>query len=112
MEQRSKKTIDELFQSKLSGFEFAQKEANWKLMEHMLNEQKKKKVLLFRFKLIFSGISMVAIALLFIFSPWDNTIPQISNNKTQITNFKPQISNSPITPPKEGNLPPVGRVGV
>ncbi|MBI2279659.1 MAG: PD40 domain-containing protein [Bacteroidetes bacterium] len=115
----SKKTIDELFQSKLSDFEFAQKEADWKLMKHMLNEQKKKKTLLFRFQLIFSGISMVAIALLFIFNPWSNTKTsnnksQITNNKTQISIDKLQTSNPPLTSRVlgKGNLPPIGRVGV
>lgn len=99
MEQTSKKTIDELFQSKLSNFEFAQKEADWKLMKHMLNEQKKKKALLFRFRLIFFGISMVVVALLFIFNPWSNTI---SNLQSSVSNFQ-----SPISNPKPQTSPPV-----
>jgi len=98
MEQRSKKTIDELFQSKLVDFEFEQKEANWQLIKHLLSEQKKKKALLFRLRLIFSGLGMVVIALFFIFNPWINK--QNTNNKTQFSKMS-TVNHPPYPPSRE-----------
>lgn len=111
MEQTSKKTIDELFQSKLSDLEFAQKEADWKLMKHMLNEQKKKKALMFRFRLIFSVLFIGVIALFFIFTPWVNTTSELNSQSSvsslPTSNFQPQTSNfQPQPQPQTSNLEP------
>jgi len=73
MEQEKQKTIDELFQSKLSDFELSQKEGNWKLLNHLVKEQQKKKTFFFRFKILFTSLSVVSIALFLFFYPWNNS---------------------------------------
>jgi len=92
MEQEKQKTIDELFQSKLSDFELSQKEGNWKLLNHLVKEQQKKKTFFFRFKILFTSLSVVSIALFLFFYPWNNSS----------TDFTLVTSTAFPTPPKEG----------
>ena len=122
MEQEMRKTIDELFQSKLSDYELSQKEGNWKLLNHLMKEQQKKKTLFFRFKVLFTFLSMASIALLLLFYPWKSNYDSILSSTTivsQTSQVLPEksgqagkwlrrgtkTSNPPITPPKERETP-------
>jgi outer membrane protein OmpA-like peptidoglycan-associated protein len=96
MELKKLKTIDELFQSKLSDYEPSQKGESWQLLNHLINEQQKKKKIVFRIKTIIASLTAMSIVLFFMFQFWNTTdnTPKIGINYSPIT-IEPPISNTP-----------------
>jgi hypothetical protein len=52
--------IDQLFRSKVNDYEFPQEGSSWHLLQHLLAEQKKKK-LLWRIRLFFASLAAIGI---------------------------------------------------
>jgi outer membrane protein OmpA-like peptidoglycan-associated protein len=66
--------IDQLFRSKVNDYEFPQEGPSWHLLQHLLAEQKKKK-LLWRIRLFFASLATAGILLFFFFPPHSLTPP-------------------------------------
>ncbi len=83
--------IDSLFKASLSDYSLSSREGDWELMNHLLNEQqKKKKRRWFLFFLLFAGILLSGITLIF-----------TDNNFTKL----PAKTNHPVSPdPAQGNI--------
>lgn len=102
MEPKKPKTIDELFQSKLSDYESSQKSESWQLLNHLITEQQKGKVMLFRIKTFIASLMAMGVFLFFIFqfsvfSPQyavHNTQSSVHNKQSTISSPQAPINNS------------------
>lgn len=94
MKPKKQKTIDELFHSKLSDYEFPQKSENWQLLNHLINEQQKRKLFLFRIKMLFASLTAISVFLFFIGWFSLNRLPSnIVTRNSNLVNHNSQIVN-------------------
>ena len=132
MELKKPKTIDELFQSKLSNYESSKKGESWQLLNHLINEQQKGKIVFLRIKTFFASLVAMGVVLFFIFqfsvfspqssvhnpqssipsppspinntqSSFNNTQSSFNNTQSSINNQQPAISNPQLVVSNEIN---------
>jgi len=91
--EKKRQNLDNFFREKLSEFELSKKEGNWELLNHLLNEQERKKKNRKWFFLIF-GFLILLTGGLFIMLPVKKSMENIKNSIGQSSTSAPAESNS------------------